>query len=270
MFKEIKLQAKRLLRENYKTFLPLILVYELFVILNNVAFIVLFEKPLLEPRDLLSVICAFVILLIDLLLLPIITVSVYKVGLSRLQNVNNITFEIKQFLTPNNIFKIAIINLIPAILGLTYTLIKRFDGSFNNKTFYFMLSFGMLIVEYIVSYKLFISNYHFATNESTVKETLKYSANKMKGLFFRYICFGLSFILWDMLIIAIGVVVSFVCGLINVNYDSIAFLFASGYGLMLYYRPYRFLSELFFCQNIAKQHKETVTRLDLNNHRTVL
>ena len=252
MFKEIKLQAKKLLRENYKTFLPLILLYELFVILNNIAFIVLFEKPLLEPRDLLTIICAFVILLIELLLLPTITVSVYKVGLNRLQNANNTAFEIKQFLALKNISKIAIINLIPAVLGLAYTLTTRFDRLFDNKITYFVVALGWLVAQFIASYKLFMCNYHFAANQSSAGETLKYSANKMKGLFFRYICFNLSFILWDLLIIAIGVVVSFVCGLININYESTTFLFGSGYGLMLYYRPYRFLSEMFFCKELEK------------------
>ena len=252
MSKEIKLQAKKLLRENYKTFLPLILLYEIFIILNNVAFIVLFEKPLLEPRDLLTIICVFVILLVELLLLPIITVSVYKVGLCALKNANDITFKIIQILTPINVIKIAIINLIPAVLSLTYSLIKRFDALFASTTVYFAVTFGVLIIEYIVSYKLFMRHYHFAVNESSAAETLKYSTSKMKGLFFRYICFDLSFILWDLLIIAIGVVVSFVCEAINFDSSSITFLYASGYGLMLYYRPYRFLSELFFCQNIAK------------------
>lgn len=252
MFKEIKSQAKKLLRKNYKTFLPLILLYELFVILDSVAFSILFEKSLPEQRYFLIIVCFFAILLVELVLLPIITVSVYKVGLCILKNANDITFKIKQFLTKSNIFKIAIINLIPKILVLASATIKESSELFNNKTIYFILTFSVLFIRYIVSYKLFISNYYFATNQTSVKETLKYSANKMKGSFFRYICFVLSFILWDLLIIAIGVVVSFVCVAINVNYDSIAFLFASGYGLMLYYRPYRFLSEMLFCKELEK------------------
>ena len=252
MFKEIKSQAKKLLRKNYKTFLPLILLYELFVILDSVAFSILFEKSLPEQRYFLIIVCFFAILLVELVLLPIITVSVYKVGLCVLKNANDITFKIKQFLTKSNIFKIAIINLIPKILVLASATIKYSSEFFNNKTIYFILTFFVLFIRCIVSYKLFISNYYFATNQTSVKETLKYSANKMKGSFFRYICFGLSFILWDLLIIAIGVVVSFVCVAINVNYDSIAFLFASGYGLMLYYRPYRFLSEMLFCKELEK------------------
>ena len=154
MFKEIKSQAKKLLRKNYKTFLPLILLYELFVILDSVAFSVLFEKSLPEQRYFLIIVCFFAILLVELVLLPIITVSVYKVGLCILKNANDITFKIKQFLTKSNIFKIAIINLIPKILVLASATIKESSELFNNKTIYFILTFFVLFIRYIVSYTI--------------------------------------------------------------------------------------------------------------------
>ena len=253
MFKNIKLQARNVVSKKYRSFFPVVLLYEFAGIINlclwNFGFDQIFSN---ESNFLQTSIFVFLCIFIQFLVLPVLVIAIFKIGVCLTQGSS---FEIKLLLSFNNVLKIVLINLAPNIFLVLNSLLKCFKRYFDESIFYFLIFFTLQTIIYIIKYKFFVCNYYFAANESSVKETLTLSFNAIKGMFFRYIVYDFSFILWDLSIIMLFFLMS-ILNILHPSFKYLQFLIPSGFGIMFYYRPYRFIVDLLFSKNLLSNNKK--------------
>jgi len=247
MFKNIKLKARNVVSKKYKYFFPFVLLYEFAGIINlclwNFGVERIFSN---EANFLLTSLFIFLCIFIQFLVLPVLVVAILKTGVCLTQGSS---FEIKLLLSCDNVLKIVLINLVPNIFFILNSLLKYFKIYFEKNIFYLLIFFALQIIRYIIKYKFFACNYCFIVKESSVKETLITSFNAVKGMFFKYIIYDFSFILWDLLIIILFFLMSML-NMLTPNFKCLQFLIPSGFGIMFYYRPYRLIVDLFFSKNL--------------------
>ena len=249
MFKSIKKQARQSLIKNYGQFLLPIALYELlaataYTVLGNV----LWD---LAPLD-TTILSGFLWLAIQLVVLPVLVAVFFRIGVCVTEGGKASLFDIKSFLSRSNIFKIVTISLVPALLNLIGTVFRTYEDSFDNAIVFYLISFSILAAETFVGYKFFICNYHFAKNEGSVKETLKASFGTMKGRFFKYILYLLSFILWDFLSFAVAYIGSKIFKALCIYGFLYDFGFTSFFGFMFFYRPFTQLANLLYAKQLCE------------------
>lgn len=255
VFNDIKTQSRNLVLNKYKFFIVPILLYELFSVIIisilNFGFSKIFSG---EINYLLSALLIFLWLLIELLVLPVLVMTYFKICIFITEDKKSTFSVIKSLLTRRNILNIVLISLIPNIFKILNSLIKFFKNYYDDTEVYYSLSFILLIIIFIIQYKFFICNYFFALHQSSVKETLKVSFNTMNGVFVKYIIYELSFILWNLLIIIIGLAAIYISKIFNIELKYLQLAIPSGFGVMFYYRPYKFLVDLLYAKKLLLKY----------------
>lgn len=252
MFKAIKKQARQSLIKNYGQFLLPVALYEL---LAATAYIVL-GRVLWDWAPLDTMILSGILwLAIQLVVLPVLVAVFFRVGICVTEGRKASLSDVKSFLSRDNIFKIVAISLVPTLLNLINTVFRTYEDSFDSAIVFYLISFSILAVETFVGYKFFICNYHFAKNEGSVKETLKASFGTMKGRFFKYILYLLSFILWDLLSFAVAYIGSTVFKALGIHGLLFDFGWSSFFGFMFFYRPFTNLANLLYAKQLCEADK---------------
>ena len=249
MFKDIKLQSKTNVLKNYKNiFLP-VLLYEIFLSLA----ISIFDIGFFNGNYFLKSLLLFILLIsIDFVVLPIIVIIYYKISICILDNKKVNINEVTPFLKFNNILKITAVSFVPNLINFSYSLVKYFKAEFNSVLFYYLLVFILLTVRYYVEYKFFICNYSLVLMNSSSKEILNFSFKTMKHKMLNYIKYDISFILWYLVITIIGIIGVFILKLVNIEATQFRFAISSVFGVMLFYRPYRFFSDLLYAKKLSQ------------------
>ena len=235
--------------KNYKyLFLP-ILLYEIFTSLIINCFDFCFSTN--YPTFLLILFISLLIS-IEFVLLPTIVVIYFRIGICILNNKNFHKTDIISFLTRNNLLKIILVSFIPNLVDISYSLFKCYKAQMNSSIFYFIINFLLLIITYYTEYKFFICNYELALMRYTPKDILCFSFSTMKHKLLNYIKYDISFIFWDLIIIIGGIVGVSVLNLINIEVMHFEILISSAFGIMFFYRPYRFFSNLLYSEHLIK------------------
>lgn len=247
MFEVIKKQARQGLLKNYRQFLLPVALYELlaataYIVLGRV----LWDWAPLDTTILLGVLW----LAIQLVVLPVLVAVFFRIGICVTEGGKASLSDVKSFLSRSNILKIVAISLAPTLLNLISTMFNTYADSFDNAIVFYLLSAAILAAEIFASYKFFICNYHFAKHEGSVKETLQASFGTMKGRFFKYFLYKLSFILWSLLsfaVLAVGSIIFKALGIHGLLYDL---GWSSFFGFMFFYRPFTQLADLMYAKQL--------------------
>lgn len=242
MFSIIKSTAKKTLLKNYKKLFIPILLYELFSVLN----VAIFSFGLsAKPSSFIVALLIVLLLFSNIFVLPFLTFLCLKIVVSVDNGVSKDT-AIKSFLTCNNFFKIALISLVPTAISLAYSFTEHFKTSFESSAVYYLLLFTLLFFRFYSQFKFLACGYHFVTSNLSVKETITNSFITMKFKFWNYVLYELSFILWTILLTVIIFVGILLFTSLKVSSEYTQLLVPSGFGFMFFYRPYKFLCDLFY------------------------
>ena len=252
MFSKIKSKAKAVLFKNYSQFFIPILLYELFLIASNL----IFSFGL--PAKLGFFATTFFILLlfiINIFALPFLTFLCFKKVVWLINDMQEST-TIKSFLTTNNFIKIAFVSFVPSILGLASSFINYLKPTFVNSNIYSFLNFSLFFLVFYFEFKFLATGFLFVTSNLSVSEIITNSFKTMKSRFWNYVLYTLSFILWDLLLTAIIIIGILILKSLKLSSEYSQLLVSSGFGFMLFYRPYRFLCDFFYAENFIKGNKE--------------
>lgn len=174
VFNDIKAQSRNLVLNKYKFFIVPILLYELFSVIIisilNFGFSKIFSG---EINYLLSALLIFLWLLIELLVLPVLVVTYFKICIFITEDKKSTFSVIKSLLTRRNILNIVLISLIPNIFKILNSLLKFFKNYYDDTEVYYLLSFILLIIIFIIQYKFFICNYFFCFTPVFCKRNFK-------------------------------------------------------------------------------------------------
>lgn len=252
VFNELKSEAKTNVLKNYKyLFLP-ILLHEIFSSLAIGIFDVGFLK---NYSFLVSLILITMLIIIKFVFLPITVIIYFKIGIYILDKKKFHLPEVVRFLNCNNILKIAATSFVPNIIDFSYSLFKYFKAEFNSFLLYYLLIFIFLTIGYYAEYKFFICNYSLIVMCSSPKEILNFSFKTMKHKIADYIKYDISFVSWYLIVLIIGIIGVFILSLMNIEVTHFRFAISSGFGIMFFYRPYRFFSNLLYAKYLTENRK---------------
>lgn len=255
MVKECKQKAKILLKNNYRLFLGPTFLLMLFNGLNQ---IILREYTFAILDPFIGYITLFLYLTISLLVVPLVTVKLFKVSRYCINSENNPNCE-KQNKGIKNIINIFLINLVPTGLTIVYCIAKSINTNYlNSNTYTIILNTLNLFIFLVVNYKFFACNY-LAVNGGNALSNIKLSFSVMKKCVWKYIMLTFSFLHWELLALVIYVTLLMLYGGIdNVNtYFSV--LLSFGCGVYFYLIPYKYLIYSIFINKLFKNHKSKNT-----------
>ncbi len=256
MFKKNKIDSKKLLFKNYfyliiPSFFLMVSKFAAKIILNC------FTSKLYwsSMPDFFRIIILLMFLILEFIVIPFFITMLFKTIVLLKSNVTDYKEKIIKFISFSNFRKIILIN-IPLSLMVTFSDVNNIKISvFNFIKINPWISVLLIILYIIAYYKFFACNYYFALTEATVKNTYKYSFKIMNNIFGKVILFFISFIGWDLLIVAIYIALKTIIvgnsltdlSYLNSAYTPILNSFISfGFGVNLYLTPYRYSAITYF------------------------
>lgn len=260
LFRDIKKQSRKILFENYKYLvLPALLLSFLNALKHLILNYLTIFPVWLNFSFLLRAVILLLFLLIEFVGIPISFALLFKTSICLINGESDLKTPIKKFLNLVNIRKIVLINLIPRLFAFISDINGAKTSSLNYLKLDSTISLIITLVGVIVSYKLFASDYYFASTECSVFDSLKTSCKIMKGKFGRYILLYFTFAIWGIAIGAVHILAKIViCGHSANAYTPFLDVFAIsfGYGINLFLIPYMYLTFSLFISNLLKLDKE--------------
>ena len=244
MIREFKKQAKAVLFKNYKKFLPAILVFMLMNFVLTFIELNIRELNFIDNfhQDMLIAVIYLIVLFVGV---PVAEVLIYKTCINvlspEIQNKEN------EFFRFENIATIVAINTIPSFIQLLH-------NGFDSGAFYVsmelnpLISFSISILGLIATFKFFIANYHFAKEQSSAADAIKFSFSKTKKKFIKIVILWLSFILWSLSISIIWLILSNISARVGIPSTYFILLSPFGFGINFFFIPYSYLTYTLFIE----------------------
>lgn len=250
MIKECKKEAKVVLKNNYKMLLGPAL---LLMIFNALSQLFLREYTFAILDSFMGSITLFLYLTIKLLVVPLVTVKLFKVSKNCINSENNPNCE-NQNKAIKNIINIFLINLIPTGLTAIYSIAKSINTSYmNSNTYTIILNTLNLFIFLVVNYKFFACNY-LAASGGNAMGNIKASFKVMRKNFGKYFLLSFSFLHWELLAVGIYLVLLMLYGGIDNANPYFSVLLSFGCGIYFYLIPYKYLTYSIFINKLLKNH----------------
>ena len=247
MIRQIKKQARSIVLGNYQVFLvpTLLYIFSAFVMSSSSLFF--HNENIFKTNLFLGSLLLGLFFVFCLCVSPLSVFLFFKAAVGLVNKQADKEKHSMPSLSFRDMVKIAAIQLVP---NLAYTLWRFLNGFTQQPSRLISAVFAGFCI--YLSYKFFVCNYYYVSNRDTIKSTLVFSFETMKGKFGKYLLLTVSFELWYLAVVALTLLVSDTFHIGGV-YKTL--LLSVGCGVYLYLLPYQYTAYTLFIKNILSVSK---------------